>query len=55
MIYKKHEYGWVNEKEYKGILYTAWRSNDNPKKCLITYENEKVEVDDLKKTWEAIN
>lgn len=55
MIYKKHNYSWVSEREKDGILYTAWRSDDNPKKCLITYEDEVVKVDDLRKTWKEIS
>jgi hypothetical protein len=54
MIYKKHNYSWVNEKEKGGILYTAWRCDDQPDKCLITYEDQVVETEELKKDWEAL-
>lgn len=54
MIYKRQNYSWVNEKEKDGVLYQAYRCDDNPKKCIISYEDQIVETTDLKNEWEAI-
>jgi hypothetical protein len=54
MEYKNQIYSWVNEREKDGILYTAWRCDDKPDKCLITYEDQIIETTELKKDWEAL-
>lgn len=35
MIYKRLDYSWVNEKTIDGIVYSLWRCDTNPKKCII--------------------
>jgi len=51
MIYKKHNYSWVTEREGKQL----WRCDDDPTK-LIVVEGEKItEIKSVKEWEELIN